>query len=137
LWANRCGGLLVMAIGRHLHFMSDIIRRIDTETTGCEGYSLDQEKRLSCARQTVMHFLCGENSSTSEENRASTVQSFAMNRHIEAANSFDKRMQLLIASGLVRGITPTSIRTQLGVQIPAFVSSYQAGDDAGARSDAS
>jgi len=55
--------------------------------------------------------------------KESTVQRSGTNQSTAVANSFDRRISLLIASGLVSGITPSSIRRQCGAKIPAFVSS--------------
>jgi hypothetical protein len=62
--------------------------------------------------------------------RVLTVQSSAMSRKKKARDLFDRRILLLISSGLVKGITPTSIRTELGAAIPDFVSSWPDGKSA-------
>jgi hypothetical protein len=50
-----------------------------------------------------------------------------MKDRTKAANSYARRTRLLIACGLIRGITPTSIRKVLGAAIPDFVSSLPDG----------
>lgn len=53
-----------------------------------------------------------------------------MKERFRAANSHAKLTRLLIAHGLIAGITPTSIRRACGAEIPDFVSCALAGEDA-------
>jgi len=57
-----------------------------------------------------MRALCGETSTTTAASKESTVPYSATKAATGAATSYAKRMKLLIASGLIAGITPTSIR---------------------------
>lgn len=66
-------------------------------------------------------------------NPASTAPSFATNRPSLVPNSFEKRTQLLIASGLVCGITPTWMRKKSTAATQAIASSLLGGDDADLR----
>lgn len=59
----------------------------------------------------------------------STVQPSETRADTKAANLFDKRMRLLIASGLIAGITPTLIRKKSNQQILGFALLPQDGDD--------
>ena len=109
--------------------MNDITPATNTEMDESESCSANQGKRSFCDLQQEMPWSFGESSSMPAGKPALTVPSSEMSRATKAANSFDRRMRLLIASGLVCGITPTSIRRQLGVAIPAFVSSWQGGEN--------
>ena len=110
--------------------MSGIIRLTDTVMDEYENYSAAQEKRLFCEQQQQTLFSCGESSSTQVDSKESIAPFLGMSQATKAANSFDRRMLLLIASGLIRGIAPTSVQKQLGAVIPDFVSSWRAGDGA-------
>ena len=61
--------------------------------------------------------LFGENSSTAAASKASIVPSSETRDRSGRPNLFAKRMRSLIISGLVKGITHTSIRKQLGAEI--------------------
>jgi hypothetical protein len=102
-----------------------------------EKSSADLEKKLFSERRQQTLFSCGESSSTAalmNEQESGKAESIApcseTNRRREAAISFDKRMQSLMRSGLIAGITPTSVRRVSGAQIPDFVSSWLDGGDA-------
>lgn len=110
--------------------MSDIIQPTDTATVESANCSADPEKNLFCELRQGMLFSCGESSETPADKQESIARRSGMKERIAARNSFDRRMRLLIASGLVCGITPTSIRQQCGARIPDFVSSLPAGDGA-------
>lgn len=88
---------------------------------GSEHSLPDPEKRLCCEPQPETLSLFGDDSSTvvstiepDSHKPVSTVRPSATSRAIKAARSFSKRTQLLIASGLIAGITPTSIRQRCG-----------------------
>lgn len=67
--------------------------------------------------------LCGGTSAIdTTSNKASTARSSVTKARIERRSSFDRRTQSLITFGLVRGITPSSIRRQSGAAIRDFVS---------------
>jgi hypothetical protein len=72
----------------------------------------------------------GESSSTTADSKASTVQCSAMNQRIAARTSYAKRIKLLIASGLIAGITPTSTRKRSPQRTLDFALSKPAGDTA-------
>ena len=61
---------------------------------------------------------------------ASTARRSGTKGRIKARNSYVRRMRLLIASGLIAGITPTSTRNGSSQRILAFASSEQVGSDA-------
>jgi len=132
---NRSGGLRAMATVRASRSMSVTTPPIGTPMGAAANYSAAREKKLCCAPRPEMPALFGENSSTTVGNGGSTVPSSATRRrrNIEAASSFRRRMRLLTASGLVRGITPTSTRHGLPQGTLDGVFSSQDGDGAGAR----
>lgn len=113
--------------------MNDTTQHTSTAMDDRGNCSAGLEKNSCCELRQAMLFLCGESSSTAAANKASTAQCSEMSRRTKAANSFDKRTKLLIASGLVRGITPSSIRRKLGAVIPDFVSYQPDGESADLR----
>ena len=94
-----------------------------------ESNLLDQGSKLSFAQKQAMQCLCGAHLSTAAENAALTAPFSVMKARTKAPNSYAKRMQLLIASGLVAGITPTSVRKGLNQLTLDFALSKQDGDD--------
>lgn len=83
---------------------------IDTWMGASATDSLDLEKKLSLEPSPPMLFLRGDDSSTTQDSKASTAPSSGTNQRTVAQNSYGKRMRLLTASGLIAGITPTSTR---------------------------
>lgn len=61
------------------------------------------------------------------DNKESTVQFSETKAHIKAANSYDRRIRLLTASGLIAGITPLSERKRFPQQTLDIVLSKQGG----------
>jgi hypothetical protein len=59
----------------------------------------------------------------------STAQSLGMKERIAARASYVKRIRLLIASGLIAGITPTSIRKRSPQGTLDFALSRPGGND--------
>ena len=101
-------------------------RRIATPMAASANYSAAPEKRLYCEPLTVQPSLFGDNSKTTaltgapEKNKtASTARRSGMKGRTRVHSSFVKRMRLLIASGLIGGITPTSTRKGSSQQILA------------------
>ncbi|WP_124800642.1 hypothetical protein [Paraburkholderia phosphatilytica] len=117
--------------------MNGTTQQISTRMDGNVSCSLGQEKSLSFEPSAETHALSGENSlmiaSTFElasANQESIAQSFETSRRIEARTLFDRRTQLLIASGLVAGIIPMSIRKRSNQGTLDFASLRQGGSDA-------
>jgi hypothetical protein len=77
-----------------------------------------------------MHCLFGETSSTIADKSESTAPSLGMKERIAARTSYAKRTQLLMRSGLIAGITPTSQRRKLGQGTLDIASSRPDGNDA-------
>jgi hypothetical protein len=111
--------------------MNGTIRHIGIVMEEKENCSADLGKRSSCELLQGTLFSSGENSSTGVVKPESTAPCSEMRVPTRAADLFDKRMQLLIASGLICGITPTSIRKQSGAKIPDFASLLPVGERPG------
>lgn len=62
--------------------------------------------------------------------KASTAPCSEMSQSIKARNSYDRRIRLLTASGLIAGIIPTSMRQQSDQQILDFAFSQRDGESA-------
>lgn len=129
---NRTGGSQKMETRRVSKCTNATTPLIDTPMVGKESSLLDPEKNLSCEVGEATPSLFGENSnaSVSRSNTALTVPRSAMKEKSAAANSFDKRTRLLIASGLVRGVIPSSIRKESDRRIRATAFLWPDGDDA-------
>jgi hypothetical protein len=110
--------------------MSGTIPRINIVTVGCACFSADLVKRSCCEPWPATPCSFGENSKTTAASTASTAPFSEMSRATKAATSFDKRMQLLMQSGLVAGITPTSTRKRYGQQTLDIAFSQLGGVDA-------
>ena len=81
-----------------------------------------QVKNSSSEPNEPMPSLSGDDSSMTVVSKVSTVLSSETKASTNRPNSFDKRMRLLIASGLIKGITPTSMRngSRQGILATAF-----------------
>ena len=90
---------------------------------GTALYFAAQERRWYYGHGEEMQCSCGENLLTTQDKKVSIARSSAMSLSIGAAYSFDKRARLLIASGLIAGVIPTSMRRALGQLTLDFVSS--------------
>jgi len=97
--------------------MSGTIPAVDIVTVDRGDYSADQAKNWYYELPRARHSLSGESLrmivltvGPATDNQASTVRRSGMRERTAAQNLYNKRMQLLIASGLIAGITPTSIR---------------------------
>ena len=123
------GGLRRMVTLIALNSMNDTTRLINTKTEDAGFCLLGQGKRSSSVPPKETPCSYGEDSKTTVANTASTVQCSAMKADTSAANSYARRMRLLIASGLVAGITPTSTRKRSPQATLDFALSPQDGDD--------
>src|SRR5262245_52662302 len=113
-----------------LNSMSAITAATHTQTADSENSSSDPERRLSFALSQPMPSSSGVSSSMTADRTELTAPSSETSPDISARNSYDKRMRLLIASGLIAGITPTSRRKRSSQQTLDFALSKQAGGDA-------
>ena len=121
-----------MGIRRAWLSMSGITRVTGIEMDANANSSSDQAKNLFSEHEQGTPASSGKSSrmtvSTKERGnrkRVYAARSSATKDRYLAANSFDRRIQSLINSGLIAGITPTSIRKRSGAVIPDFVSSEQ------------
>ena len=116
-------------------YMSDITVPISMLMEEFVNYSSVQGIKWFLEPRQEMLFLCGENSKMTALTKepvslkpGSIAQHSATKAQCEARNLFAKRMQLLISSGLVKGITPTSTRKKLNQSCQESVSGVLFGD---------
>ena len=119
-----------MEIAIASNYMSDTIPATDTQTSASALYSSAREKRSCCELAEPMPCSSGETSLTTADKRESTAPCSEMKESIKVRNSYGKRIRLLIASGLIAGIIPTSERRRSSQQTLDFAFSWLDGDDA-------
>lgn len=107
--------------------MNDIIHVISTKMDEKEHSLSAPEKRLSFAQKQQMQCLCGVGSSIGAENAVFTAPYSETRVFIDPATSYNRRIKLLTVSGLVAGITPTSVRKQSSQQTLDFAFSKLGG----------
>ena len=103
-----------------LNCTKGIILPTNTRADESESNSSAPEKKLSSAQKRQMRCLCGGDSLMIQESAESIALYSEMNHSTKARHSSDRRIKLLIASGLVAGITPTSRRKRLPQQTLDF-----------------
>ena len=122
--------------------MSGITPRTATRTDEFGSCLPDPVKKLCSGPSAETPSLCGDDSrmtastrALESDSKASTAPRSGKRERIAARTLFVKRMQSLIASGLIGGITPTSTRkgSNQGYLGPVF--SARAGDTSGFRVD--
>jgi len=96
------------------------------------SYSSVPAKASFCALATATPCSSGAGSSTTAASWELTAQSFETKARRSRHSLSDRLTLSLITSGLVSGITPTSIRQRCGAPIPATVSWRRDGGDAAA-----
>ena len=117
------------------------IKRVSTSTTGTTrptnmlteergNCSAVQAKRSCCEHGKETPALCGESSKMIPVKQELTARCSATSQPTLVANSYVKRMRLLIAAGLVKGIIPTSKRKGSNQQTLDAVLRLPAGRDA-------
>ena len=110
--------------------MNGIIPATNTRT-GASGYCSAAPVKKSCLEQNfVTPCLCGADSRTPVGNKESIALFSGTNHITSQATLLDKLMPSLISSGLVEGITPTSVRTRSSQQMLDFVFSRPDGANA-------
>jgi hypothetical protein len=114
-------------MNRVLPCMSDTTRLTNTETDECARSLPDQGKRSSCEPARPMLFSFGDASLTPADRRELTALFSETSQQFAARTLSDRLTPLLTISGLVAGITPTSIREKCGAVIPDFVLSLPGG----------
>src|SRR3990167_6582303 len=92
--------------------MSDITVAADTPMAEPENCSRDREKRSSSERNSVMPSGSGGSSRIIQDSKESTAPCSETKAHTKARLSFNRRIKLLMSSGLIAGITPTSTAKQ-------------------------
>jgi hypothetical protein len=110
--------------------MNAITARTDTEMDAAGANSSGQDKTSSSEMPTPQPSLFGEISSTILGNEESIAPSSATKAWSGQVFLSPKLMQSLISAGLVRGITPSSVRKRSGAVIPDFAFSWRDGSDA-------
>lgn len=117
--------------------MNAITVATNMQTDENENYLSAPEKNGYSEQRQGTLFGHGESSLTTaltkeqaNRKRELTAPCSATKARIEALNLSGRRTQLLIAYGLIAGITPISIRKRLGLRIPATVSLWPDGSDA-------
>ena len=111
------------------HSMNGIIPAIITKTAAKGRCSLGRGKLLSSEPTAPTLFSFGESSSMTADSEASIAPSSGTKARTYRVSLSDKLTQSLITSGLVRGITPSSVRKQLGAPIRVIASFGPAGVD--------
>lgn len=134
---NHSGGSQKTATQPALPSTSGTTRPISTRTEGNERSSLDPVKKSFSEQPKAMPFLFGEDSATTADREASTAQSSATKARTYRRSLSDRLTPLLISSGLVRGITPTSTRAQCGQPIQVLAFDMLAGGGVGGRKEGS
>lgn len=109
-----------MVIWIALTCMKNTTVAINTPTGENENYLSDRAKRLYSEPKQLTLCLFGESLSTIAGKQESTALCSGTKACIEAQTSYDKRIELLTASGLIAGITPLYVRKRLSPPTPAF-----------------
>lgn len=100
-----------MAILIVWRYLKGIIVAIVTRMVGIANSSPAPEKNLFLEHGKATRCSSGENSRIcANTDTASTARYSETNHHIRAANSYNRRIRLLMSSGLIKGIIPTSVR---------------------------
>src|SRR5215207_3630943 len=110
--------------------MRDITPPTSTPTVESDGNSSDLEKRSCCEQPTQMPYSSGESSLTIAAKQESTAPSSETKGYVRVRNLYAKRIRLLMSSGLIAGITPTSIRKRSGQQTLDFAFCKPVGEGA-------
>jgi len=93
--------------------MKDTTVAINTLTGENENCLLGLEKRLYSEPKQLTLCLFGESSLTIVDKQESIALCLGTKAHIKAQTSYNKRIELLTASGLIAGITPLFVRKRL------------------------
>jgi hypothetical protein len=112
--------------------MNDTIQQTNTQMAGNDSSSLDLDTISFLERPELTLSLFGETTSTIpfQSKRGSNARSSATKVRSYLPSLCDRLTPSLITAGLVRGITPKSVRRRLGAEILDIVSLRLDGDDA-------
>ena len=124
------GGLQKTETLTALNSMNVTTRPINTRMDESENSSLAPERRSSLEQPAETACSYGESSLTTAGKTESTAPSSETRASTGAATSFDRRMRLLIACGLIAGITPSSVRQRSNQLTLDIAFSWQDGEDA-------
>jgi len=124
---NRFGIFQKMATKPFSPSMSDTTVATNTRMGESERNSSVQGSQSSSEREPEMLDLFGENSSMTAGKMALTAHSSEMKAKSNRVSLSDRQTISLIKSGLVKGITPTSVRKQFGAPIPDTVTNWRVG----------
>lgn len=119
-----------MEIRRVLISTTGTTRHISMRTVGSGNYSVAPVKKSCSELGKEMLVLFGENSKTTAVRKELTAPFSATSQPTLVVNSYAKRMRLLIESGLVKGIIPTSKRKGSGQLTLDVVLRQPGGSDA-------
>ena len=111
--------------------MSDTTVAINMPMVENENYLLGQGKRLSLEQKPQTLCLFGESLLTIADKQELTAPCLGTKARIEVQTSYDKRIKLLTASGLIAGITPLCVRKRLNLTTPDSVLLQPDGINAG------
>lgn len=118
-----------MVIETASNCMNDITVAITTGTVESANCSPGRVRKSFSERNQETQCSSGDDSLTIVDNRALTAPYSETNQRTKVRNSFVKRTQLLISSGLVAGITHTSTLEKSGQTTLDSVSLPPGGDD--------
>jgi hypothetical protein len=113
-----------------LNSMSGITAATNMRMAENEKFSSAPVKKSFSEPSTQMPCSLGDGSLMTAANAESTAPFSETKAHTLVANSYAKRIRLLIASGLIAGITPTSVRKRSNQATLDFAFSKQDGINA-------
>ncbi len=105
-----------------LRSINDIIPDTNIKTDESKSNLLGRGKLSSSEPPAAMPCLFGESSLTIQASKESTAPCSETKADTNPQTLSDRLTQSLISAGLVKGITPMSVRKQLGAAIPDIVS---------------
>lgn len=100
--------------------MSGIIQPIDIRTAGCVKSSVGRAQKSFSELEPETLSLFGESSLTLEETKELIALFSETKAQSKPLTLSDRLTKSLISAGLVKGITPMSVRRKLGAVIPDF-----------------
>jgi hypothetical protein len=95
--------------------MKDTTVATNTPMGENENYLLGLGRRLYSEPKQLTLCLFGESSLTIADKKESTALYSGTKARIQVQTSYDKRIELLTASGLIAGITPLCVRKRLSL----------------------
>lgn len=124
----RHGGLQRMVTAHVSKCMSGTIPVTSTRMVASASCLSAPAKNLCFGRGRVMRVSCGATLSTTADRLELTAPSSETNPSSKAVDSYEKRRRLLIASGLICGGIPMSIRKRSTVDCPEIASLWPDGN---------